>query len=73
MQPIALAHLDCDWYDPVALCLAAVHARSAPGTAIVLDDYNDYSGCRLATDEFVGRHPEYSISRRKNAILTRMR
>ncbi len=72
-QPIAFAHLDCDWYDPVALCLTAVHARSTIGTTIVLDDYNDYAGCRSATDEFLAAHSEYNIDRGRNAILTRFR
>jgi asparagine synthase (glutamine-hydrolysing) len=51
---IAFAHIDCDWYDPVKLCLQRIVPRLAEGGYVVLDDYNDYGGCRQAVDEFLG-------------------
>lgn len=71
-RPIAFAHIDCDWYDPVRFCLNAVVARIAPGGIIVLDDYHDYGGCRTATDEFLSEHAgAFSIDDGANLILRR--
>ena len=53
IEQIAFAHIDCDWYEPVKFCLNAIADRIAPGGAIVMDDYNDYVGCRTATREFL--------------------
>jgi hypothetical protein len=52
-QPVAFAHIDVDWYDPVMTCLTRIFPRLAPGGTIVLDDYHDWGGCRKATDEFL--------------------
>jgi O-methyltransferase len=68
---VALAHLDCDWYDPVKFCLNALAENLAPGGAIVLDDYNDYGGCRTAVDEFLASRSDFSIQSGPNAILWR--
>jgi asparagine synthase (glutamine-hydrolysing) len=53
---IALAHIDCDWYDPVSYCLNYVWPRLSTGGFIVVDDYTAWSGCKKATDEFVSSH-----------------
>jgi len=67
---IALAHIDCDWYEPVSYCLHYVWPRLSPGGLIVLDDYNDWSGCRKATDEFLSSHSAIDIIRKKpHAVL----
>lgn len=60
--PVAFAHLDCDWYDPVALCLARIHPHLSPGGYLVIDDYYDYGGAARATDEFVARVPDLEPS-----------
>lgn len=51
--PIALAHIDVDWYEPVMTCLERVFPQLVVGGSIVLDDYHDWGGCRKATDEFL--------------------
>lgn len=71
VERVALAHLDCDWYDPVKYCLHAVADRVSPGGVIVLDDYNDYGGCRTATDEFLAQRPDYRRIDGANLILRR--
>jgi asparagine synthase (glutamine-hydrolysing) len=53
--PVALAHIDVDWYSPVMTCLERIAPRLSRGGIIVLDDYFDWSGCRKATDEFLAR------------------
>jgi asparagine synthase (glutamine-hydrolysing) len=70
--PIAFAHVDCDWYDPVRFCLNAILPRLAPGGIVVLDDYHDYGGCRTATNEFLSQHPGvFSVDDGANLILRR--
>ena len=68
---IGLAHIDCDWYDPVRYCLEQTAARLAPGGIIVIDDYHDYAGCRTATDEFLAGNPDFVMDEGRNPILRR--
>jgi asparagine synthase (glutamine-hydrolysing) len=72
-SPVAFAHVDCDWYDPVRLCLSEIAKRSSVGTAIVIDDYHDWTGCRQATDEFISAHPGFAVENGPNLILKRVR
>jgi len=72
-QRLALVHIDCDWYEPVALCLTRTLDHLSLGAMVVVDDYNDYSGCRQAVDEFLERHPEIGLlTPRPHAILSRI-
>ncbi|WP_160167918.1 TylF/MycF/NovP-related O-methyltransferase [Caballeronia insecticola] len=69
---IAFAHIDCDWFDPVTLCLETVYKNLSIGGVIILDDYNDYGGCKRATDEFLGRHRDIKLlDSTHNAVLRR--
>jgi len=52
-QPVALAHVDVDWYDPVKTCLERIFPHLVVGGSIILDDYHDWGGCRKATDEYL--------------------
>lgn len=52
-QPVAFAHLDVDWYDPVYVALERLVPRLVVGGTIVLDDYHDWSGCRRAADLYL--------------------
>jgi O-methyltransferase len=69
--PIAFAHIDCDWYESVRYCLNVTAERLVTRGAIVLDDYHDYGGCRLATDEFLAEHSEFAMQDGANVILRR--
>ncbi len=51
-DPVALAHLDGDWYESTMTCLQRIAPRLVPGGRIVLDDYYQWSGCRTAVDEY---------------------
>jgi asparagine synthase (glutamine-hydrolysing) len=68
---IAFAHIDCDWYDPVRYCLHETARRLAPGGVIVIDDYNDYAGCRAAVDEFLAQNGDFDVEPGLNPILRR--
>ncbi|PTE12168.1 asparagine synthase [Mesorhizobium helmanticense] len=60
---IALAHLDCDWHDPVKFCLERTLEVLSPGGLMILDDYNDYGGCRIATDQFLAGRSDCRLIR----------
>ncbi len=51
-QPVALAHIDCDWYDSVMVCLERIVPMLTPGGVLVIDDYEHWSGCREAVEEY---------------------
>lgn len=55
-EPIALAHIDCDWYESVGLCLERISPCLVSGGVMVIDDYYYYSGCRQAVDEFLSTY-----------------
>jgi len=55
-EPVALAHLDGDWYASTRTCLERVAPRLVPGGRLVIDDYFAWSGCRKAVDEYLAEH-----------------
>lgn len=72
--PVALAHIDCDRYDPVALCLPRLWSALTPGGFIAIDDYTGRGGCRAAVDEFLAAHPDASlVTTRPHGILRKAR
>ena len=58
-----LVHIDCDWYDPVFFCLTSVSPCLNPGGAIIVDDYNDYEGCRNAVDKVLAEDASLWLER----------
>ncbi|SDT47323.1 TylF/MycF/NovP-related O-methyltransferase [Microlunatus soli] len=67
---ISLAHIDCDWYDPVKLCLEYAWGHLSPGGFIILDDYNSWPGCKKAADEFLAATPAAKLLYEKpNAVI----
>ncbi|MGC5167015.1 TylF/MycF/NovP-related O-methyltransferase [Luteimicrobium sp. DT211] len=58
-EPVALAHLDGDWYESTRTCLERIGPRVVPGGRLVIDDYFSWSGCRDAVDEFVAANPGF--------------
>lgn len=57
-QPVAFAHIDVDWYEPVMTCLERIVPRLEVGGIVILDDYYDWSGCRIAVDEYFADRAE---------------
>lgn len=51
--PIAVLHLDADWYESTRLCLTHLYDKVVPGGFIMIDDYGCYDGCRTAVDAFL--------------------
>jgi hypothetical protein len=62
--PVALAHVDCDWYESVMTCLERIHPHLVDGGRFVIDDYYAWSGARTAVDEWVGRDLGYRLEKR---------
>jgi O-methyltransferase len=58
VAPVALVHVDCDFYEPTRLCLEKWYPVLSPGGFMQFDDYDSFSGCRKAVDQFLSRHPE---------------
>jgi asparagine synthase (glutamine-hydrolysing) len=52
-QPVAFAHIDVDWYEPVKFCLENICPQIVTGGSMILDDYHDWGGCRKAVDEYL--------------------
>jgi hypothetical protein len=61
--PIALLRLDADWHDSTRSCLQSLAPHVASGGVVVLDDYDTWSGCALAVDEYVRANPEWRLGR----------
>jgi asparagine synthase (glutamine-hydrolysing) len=52
-ESVAFAHIDVDWHDPVKVCLERIHPHLATGGCVILDDYDDWGGCRKAVEDFL--------------------
>lgn len=51
-QAVALAHIDGDWYESVMTCVSRIVPMLVRGGVLVIDDYQSWSGCRRAIDEY---------------------
>jgi asparagine synthase (glutamine-hydrolysing) len=67
--PIALAHIDCDWYEPVKVCLERITPWLTSGARVILDDYFDYGGAKKATDEHLSAHPGFTTVRQAGHLV----
>lgn len=56
--PVAFAHVDVDWYEPVKTCLTRIFPNLSVGGVMILDDYRNWGGCKKAADEYLARHHE---------------
>lgn len=61
-EPVAFAHIDCDWYASVMTCLLQLAPNLSPGGVMVFDDYSDWSGCRVAVDEYFRDKDGYHLA-----------
>lgn len=71
-SPVAFAHVYCDWYEPVKLCLDRIWPELSTGGLMLCDDYNDYGGCTKAVDEFAASEPTAELrTTRPSAVLVK--
>ena len=63
--PVALAHIDADWYESVKTCLERIEPHLSRRGVLIIDDYDHWSGCRRAVDEyFADKRDRYGFVRR---------
>lgn len=74
-EPVAFAHVDVDWYEPVMTCLTRIFPNLVTGGSIILDDYHDWGGCRKAADEYLkGVTGQFSLDDSAGSLkITRVR
>lgn len=70
-EPVALAHVDGDWYESTMTCLVRITPHLVEGGRIVIDDYYMWSGCRRAVDEFFADRDGFRIERRAKVHIVR--
>lgn len=70
-EPVALAHLDGDWYESTLTCLQRIAPLVSPGGRIVLDDYYAWSGCRTAVDEYFDGNQDFRLEFRAKVHAVR--
>jgi hypothetical protein len=72
--PVAMAHIDCDWYESVRVSLERIVPRLSPGGRLIIDDYYGYSGCRTAIwDFFRHRQDEFKFAYGARLVIERPR
>lgn len=73
-QPVAFAHIDCDWYESVKLCLTEIVPHLVVGGILIIDDYHYYQGCKKAVDEyFAAQQENFLFSTRNRLHIARIR
>jgi hypothetical protein len=70
-EPVAFAHLDGDWYESTMTCLTRIAPLLVPGGRIVLDDYEKWSGCRTAVDEYFAGRTGFRLEQRAKLHVIR--
>jgi predicted O-methyltransferase YrrM len=70
-EPVAFAHLDGDWYESTMTCLQRIAPLLTPGGRIVLDDYDHWSGCRMAVDEYFEDRAGYRLEQKAKLHVIR--
>lgn len=71
-EPVALAHIDGDWYQSVLICLRRIEPHLIEGGVLIIDDYDAWSGCRKAVDEyFQDKRDRYEFVRQSRLHIVR--
>lgn len=70
---VAFAHIDCDWYDSVKICIDRITPQMSLNSVIVFDDYNSYSGCKKAVDELIELGDFEILFCQRSIVLTKVR
>ena len=74
-SPVSFAHIDCDWYESVMICLEQIIPNLMVGGLVIIDDYVAWSGCRRAVDEYLSRienNGKFKISIDRKLLLQRL-
>ena len=60
--PLALLHIDVDFYEPTLLSLETFYHRVVPGGLVIIDDYGHWKGCKAAVDEFLAKRGKIDMN-----------
>ncbi|MQA05922.1 MAG: asparagine synthase [Streptosporangiales bacterium] len=60
-EPVALAHLDADWYESTMTCLQRIEPHLVTDGRLVIDDYYTWSGCKRAVEDYFRRRTGYEF------------
>lgn len=72
-EPVALAHIDCDWYESVKLSLEQITPNLTKGGYLIIDDYYRYSGCTTAVDEFFrDKMNEFEFLKKERLVIKKI-
>jgi hypothetical protein len=71
-EPVALAHIDGDWYESTMVCLTRIAPLLVPGGRLVIDDYFQWTGCRAAVDEYFAGRSAYRVEHRAKVHVVRV-
>lgn len=55
-EPVAVANIDVDWYEPVTACLERIMPNLIVGGSVAVRAYLDWSGARQAVDDYFARN-----------------
>jgi asparagine synthase (glutamine-hydrolysing) len=72
-ESVAFVHLDSDWYESTMTALQRIWPHVSVGGVVVIDDYDAWSGCRRAVDEYFADRDDYRIDRHLRPHLVRTR
>jgi O-methyltransferase len=53
IDQLAVLRIDGDWYESTKVCLEGLYDKVVAGGYVGIDDYDEFSGCRRALDEFL--------------------
>ncbi|MBK1840712.1 hypothetical protein JHL17_25230 [Azospirillum sp. YIM B02556] len=68
---VAFAHIDCDWHDPVAVCIERIAPNVSIGGFIIFDDYWFYSGAKTAVDNFLIENKNFKITDSEQSLTVK--
>ncbi len=54
-EPVALANIDVDWFEPVTACLERIMPNLIVGGSVAIRAYTDWSGARKAADDYFAK------------------
>ena len=69
---VAFAHIDCDWYDSVKICIERITPVLSQGGIMIFDDYSSYSGCKKAVDELLANDAFQLASLERSAVVKKI-
>ncbi|MEV5506678.1 MFS transporter [Streptomyces orinoci] len=71
--PVAFAHVDCDWYDPVAVCIERLRDHISCGGVVMFDDYSTNGGAKRAVDSWLAEDNRFEVIHHDRSLVVRRR